>query len=89
MIPPHPGPLPASGERELPYQTTCFLLVPSPPEGERVRVRGGSSAVPRSPLTPALSPQAGRGSYGFRGRRLGSPLAPAGGEGQGEGEGLR
>jgi hypothetical protein len=37
VLPPHPGPLPLEGEG--------VVSIPSPPEGERVRVRGRCGAA--------------------------------------------
>src|SRR6266545_4710051 len=69
-----PGNLPsataARSQTHKASQTGAALLVPSPLNGERVRVRGGSahtlshfeSATTFPPLTPALSPLRGEGA---------------------------
>jgi len=65
-------------------QTGAVLLVPSPLNGERVRVRGGSAqtlshfenATTLPPLTPALSPLRGEGEPFARISQIRTLLAP-------------
>jgi hypothetical protein len=54
-----------------------FALIPSPPSGERVRVRGRAACArdvsplrTRSPLIPAFSPGGGEGEEARRDRRI-------------------